>query len=125
MNIISMNLANLNTTRTEAGGPYRRKITIHQSVPFRDELIRASSSPVAQAERGVKVVGIVNAKDPFRRVYDPGHPEADQDGYVTYPNVNVITEMVNLMTAVRAYEANVTAINAAKDMALKTLEIGR
>lgn len=125
MNIISMNLANVNTTRTEEGGPYRRKITINQAVPFKDTLIRAQHSPVAEAERGVKVTQIVNSSEPFRQVYDPSHPDANEAGYVLYPNVNVITEMVNMMTALRSYEANVTAINAAKDMALKALEIGR
>lgn len=125
MNIISMNMANVSTTRTAEGGPYRRKITIHEAVPFKDELIRASVSPVARDDRGVHVSAIVNADDPLRQVYDPGHPDANEAGYVLYPNVNVISEMVNMMTAVRAYEANVTAINAAKDMALKALEIGR
>jgi len=125
MNIIAMNMANVHTTRTAAGGPYRRKVTIHEAAPFREELIRARSSEVTRAERGVKVTQIVETDDPVRRVYDPGHPDADQTGYVNYPNVNVVEEMVNMMTAVRAYEANVTAINAAKDMALKALEIGR
>ena len=125
MNIISMNMANVNTTRTAEGGPYKRKITVHEAVPFKDELVRLSASPVAQEDRGVHVNAIVNSNDPFRRVFDPGHPDADQDGYVTYPNVNVVSEMVNMMTATRAFEANVTAINAAKDMALKALEIGR
>jgi len=125
MNIIAMNMANVHTTRTKAGGPYRRKVTIHEAVPFREELIRARATEVTRAERGVKVTQIVEANDPVRRVYDPGHPDADQTGYVNYPNVNVVEEMVNMMTAVRAYEANVTAINAAKDMALKALEIGR
>lgn len=125
MNIISMNLANVNTTRTAEGGPYRRKITINQAVPFKDVLIGAQYSPVAQLERGVKVTQIVNSDEPFRQVYDPSHPDANEDGYVLYPNVNIITEMVNMMTALRSYEANVTAINAAKDMALKALEMGR
>lgn len=125
MNIISMNMANVNTTKTAAGGPYKRKITVHESIPFKDELVRASASPVASQDRGVRVSGIYNANDPFREVYDPAHPDANEAGYVLFPNVNIVTEMVNMMTAVRAYEGNVTAINAAKDMALKALEIGR
>ncbi len=126
MNIISMNMANVNTTRTKDGGPYRRKITIHEAVPFKDRLIRAAhDARVAREESGVKVVAIEDSQDALRMVYDPSHPDANADGYVAYPNVNIVTEMVNMMTAVRAYEANVTAINAAKDMALKALEIGR
>ena len=126
MNIIAMNMANVNTTRTEDGGPYTRKITIHEAVPFKDQLVNAAANRVvAQEENGVNVMEITDSEDPYRMVFDPGHPDADEDGYVTYPNVNTVTEMVNMMTAVRAYEANVTAINAAKDMALKTLEIGR
>jgi len=126
MNVISMNMANVNTTRTKEGGPYSRKITIHEAVPFKEHLIRsAASRDVAEQESGVNVMDIVESDDPFRMVFDPAHPDANEDGYVAYPNVNIVTEMVNMMTAVRAYEANVTAINAAKEMALKALEIGR
>lgn len=125
MNIISMNMANVNTTRTEQGGPYTRKITIHEAVPFKDELKRARLTQVTEAERGVNVNQITDSNDPYRIVYDPGHPDADENGYVKYPNVNTVTEMVNMVTAVRAYQANVTAINTAKEMAIKALEIGR
>ena len=126
MNIIAMNMANVNTTRTKDGGPYTRKITVHEAVPFKDRLVSAAATrQVAEKERGVNVMEITDSDDPYRLVFDPGHPDANEDGYVTYPNVNTVNEMVNMMTAVRAYEANVTALNAAKDMALKALEIGR
>ena len=126
MNIIAMNMANVNTTRTAEGGPYTRKITIHEAVPFKDELVSAAANRVvAQAENGVNVMEITDSDDAYRQVFDPGHPDADENGYVTYPNVNTVTEMVNMMTATRAYEANVTALSAAKNMALKALEIGK
>ena len=109
MDTISNNLANANTTRTESGDPYRRQIPVF--------------APNGNA--GVQVVGIAEDMSPSRLVYDPQHPDADHEGYVSFPNVHVVKEMVDLITATRAYEANITAINAAKSMAQKALEIGR
>lgn len=117
MDTIANNLANVNTTRTAQGGPYRR-----QMVLFEERLAEV----LGQAKgAGVRVRAIVEDDDPPRLEYNPSHPDADERGYVHLPNVNVVTEMVDMINASRAYEANVTAINAAKSMALKALEIGR
>ncbi|HHV29862.1 flagellar basal body rod protein FlgC [Acetivibrio mesophilus] len=127
MDTISQNIANVNTTRTENGQPYRRKTVLFEekssSTPFSEYLAKSSKGDTAGG--GVRVTGIVEDRSPFKRVYDPGHPDADQEGYVSMPNVDVITEMVNMISATRAYEANVTSINTSKSMAMKALEIGR
>lgn len=126
--IISQNIANVNTTRTEDGTPYRRKNVIFQEKSsvtgtFGDVLHNVGAS---MAGSGVKVTAITEDYDTdMSLVYDPSHPDADENGYVTYPNVNVITEMTDLIDATRAYEANVTAFNASKSMATKGLEIGQ
>lgn len=124
MDVISNNIANANTTRTADGGPYRRQMVIFSP--------RASVSPFGKlleneldTGAGVRVVGIVKDQSPLKMVYDPHHPDANKDGYVAMPNVNIVAEMVDMITATRAYEANVTAVNAAKSMASKALEIGR
>lgn len=110
LDLISNNLANANTTRTPQGGPFRRQMAVFAPGP---------------GGSGVRVARIVEDPAPPRFVYDPRHPDAGADGMVAYPNVNPVTEMVDLIAATRAYEANVTALNAAKDMALRALEIGR
>ena len=124
LDVISNNLANANTTRTAAGGPYRRQQVV--CAPRESE---ASFSSVLNQEMstgdGVRVVGIVQDQSPLKSVYDPQHPDADARGYVQMPNINVVSEMVDMMTASRAYEANVAAVNAAKTMALKALDIGK
>lgn len=126
MDTISENIANVNTTRTEDGTPYRRKTVIFQeqngNAPFSSYLSRAGRNAVKSG--GVRVSQIVEDMTPFKSVYDPGHPDADENGMVQMPNVDVVTEMVNMISASRAYEANVTAINATKSMANKALEIG-
>lgn len=114
LDIISSNLANANSTRTEAGGPYRRKI------PVFAENMSAQGAPA-----GVRVVSIAEDQAPFKRVHDPGHPDADEHGYVLLPNVEIVKEMVDMITAMRAYEANATVVSASKTMAGKALEIGR
>ena len=125
MDIISQNIANANTTRTEDGTPYRRKTVIFEennnSLPFSSYL--SESSKNKYLDGGVKVSKIVEDTSPFKEVYDPGHPDADENGIVLMPNVDVVTEMVNMISASRAYEANVTALNTSKSMALKALEI--
>lgn len=127
MDTISQNIANINTTRTANGTPYRRKVTIFEEksmdTPFADYLSENSRDQFIG--KGVRVAGIVEDQSPFKRTYDPGHPDADKDGYVLLPNVDVVNEMVNMISATRAYEANVTSINTTKSMALKALEIGR
>lgn len=125
MNILSTNLANANTTRTPEGGPYRRRDAVFSSLPignpFEDFIDQAYGTQIQE----VKVIDVhKDTKDP-RRVHNPNHPDADQDGYVKMPNIQVMTEMVNMITATRSFEANTTAINSAKQMATKALEIGR
>lgn len=127
MDTISQNIANASTTRTEKGTPYRRKVVEFEekspSAPFSQYL--SESSKEYTAGNGVRVSRIVEDQSEFRKVYDPGHPEADKDGYVLMPNVDILTEMVNMISATRSYEANVTAINTTKGMAVKALEIGK
>jgi flagellar basal-body rod protein FlgC len=116
MNVVASNMANVHSTRTEEGGPYRRK-----DVLFSAETVESDTDTLT----GVRVVDVVADSTPFRTVYDPGHPDADKDGYVSMPNINIIEEMVNIMMASRAYEASVSAFNMSKAMFLKTLELGR
>jgi len=126
MDVISNNLANVNTTRTQEGGPYRR-----QTVVFQERQEQGSFGSILQEAirqypgKGVRVVGIIKDMSPLKMVYNPEHPDANANGYVQMPNVNTVTEMVDMISASRAYEANVTAVNTAKSMALKALEIGR
>lgn len=128
MDIISQNVANANTTRTEDGTPYRRKI-----VTFYEKTTNPSSFGTIFAKSrgqdvgdGVKVSGVYEDNtEEMKKVYDPSHPDADEDGYVWYPNVNIVTEMTNMIDSSRAYEANATAFTASKTIAMKGLEIGR
>jgi len=115
MDVIAANLANANTTRGADGKPYQRQ----------EVILQEKSPSFGEVLGGVMVAGIVNDPTPPRRVYDPGHPDADKDGYVTMPNVNPVTEMVDLITSSRGYEANVTAMNAAKQMFTKTFDVLR
>lgn len=125
MNLISTNLANVNTTRTPEGGPYRKQVAVMAADPGQKPFGSLLSSEMDRLNVGVKVAGVVEDASEGQRKYDPQHPDADEDGYVTMPNVNLVEEMVNMMAAVRSYEANVTAVKATKEMALKALEIGR
>lgn len=131
MDVISSNTANAQTTRARINEngeyePYRRKMVLTQpdNRDFRTFLQKAKyrNSSVGS---GVRVSGIVEDQEPFKQVFDPTHPDANEDGYVQYPNVDPLKEMVDLMSATRSYEANVTTINASKGMLLKALEIGR
>lgn len=125
MDIISQNIANANTTRTAAGGPYRRRVAVlsqTDSPVFSQYLNDARDAVVGN---GVKVSQIVEDNSPFTMDYDPSNPDADANGYVAMPNVDIVTEMLDMMSATRSYEANVTALNATKNMAVKALEIGR
>ncbi|MDW7651573.1 MAG: flagellar basal body rod protein FlgC [Bacillota bacterium] len=115
LDLIANNIANAHTTRTEDGGPFRRKSAI-----FTETLDRAKGTG-----QGVKVLAVTEDKSDPRLVYEPEHPDANAEGYVAYPNVNIVQEMVDMITATRAYEANVTSLNASKSMFLKALEIGR
>jgi len=123
MNLISSNLANVNSTRTAEGGPYKRKDAIFTATPLPGSF--ASALDKAQGARSVEVTGVVEDQRPPRLQYEPSHPDANAAGYVAYPNVNPVEEMADMINATRSYEANVTAVQAAKSMAMKTLEIGR
>ncbi|MGM9974003.1 MAG: flagellar basal body rod protein FlgC [Clostridiaceae bacterium] len=114
MDTISSNIANAETTRTAEGGPYVRKIAVFQE-NYHKEL----------GMRGVKAVQIKDDESQLKRVYDPSHPDADGDGYITMPNVNILNEMADMMAASRSYEANVDSLDAQKNMFLKALEIGK
>ncbi|WP_042275361.1 flagellar basal body rod protein FlgC [[Clostridium] dakarense] len=114
MDTISANVANVKTTRTENGGAYRRKIAVFQE-NFDEKL----------GMLGVKTASIKEDKSPLRRLYEPNHPDADAQGYVEYPNVDMLIEQADLIAAVRGYESNVDTLNAQKNMISKALEIGR
>jgi flagellar basal-body rod protein FlgC len=126
MDVTAENLANAQTTKGANGQPYRRKEVVLQEAggSFGATLNVAMGNAAAPA-RGVQVAGIVEDASPLKRVYDPGHPDADANGYVTMPNVNTVTEMTDLITSSRAYEANTTAMQTAKQMFIKTLDILR
>ncbi len=123
MDTIASNIANATTTRGENGQPYIRKIAVFQE-NLQQELDK-STGTYKESFKGVKAVGIVNDDSPLRRVYDPSHPDADGDGYVTMPNVNIMNEMADMIASTRAYEANVNSMNAIKNMFSKALEIGK
>jgi len=125
MNLISSNLANINTTRTPQGGPYKRKQAVFSAQPVRISFKDILASRQASASIGVNVIDIIEDHSTPLKKYDPHHPDADEQGYVAMPNINVMEEMVDLISATRSYEANITAIKASKSMALKALEIGR
>ena len=125
MNTISSNLANINTTRTAEGGPYRRKDVVFESMPDAQSFgeVMGATDPKSDFQR-VQVTDVVYDKKAPILKHDPTHPDANDDGYVAYPNINLMEEMTNMIQATRSYEANVQAIQATKDMALSALEIG-
>lgn len=125
MNVISSNLANIQSTRTAEGGPYRRKEVIFTSTPLQDSPFGAVLNQATNRVQRVQVTEVVEDARAPQLVYNPGHPDANGEGFVAMPNINLMQEMVNLMTATRSYEANVTVLDAAKNMAMKALEIGR
>jgi flagellar basal-body rod protein FlgC len=130
MDVTASNLANVDTTRTPQGGPYLRRQVVfaaEQPAPFA-KLVQTRSGLVPvppSAARGIYVAGIVVDQQAVREVYDPTHPDADQNGIVRYPDIDVVSEMTNLMAATRAYEANVTVLESLKTMAMRALSIGR
>ncbi|MBU3214265.1 flagellar basal body rod protein FlgC [Clostridium estertheticum] len=123
MDTISSNVANATTTRGENGKPYIRKMAVFQE-NLQQELDKATGT-YKTSFKGVKAVGIENDPSALRRVYDPSHPDADKDGYVSMPNVNILNEMADMIASTRAYEANVSSITAQKSMFSKALEIGK
>lgn len=120
MDIIASNLANIETTRTQGGGPYRRKMVVMSTKPIEafDRILNA------QVE-GVQIDDVVEDSSPFRMVYNPSHPDADENGNLLKPNIDLIVEMTNMVMAGRAFEANLSAIKSTRQMAVKALEIGR
>ena len=127
MDVISENVANASTTRTEDGTPYRRKVVTFEQKSDQTSFSKVLGSVTnGYSGQGVKVSNIYeDYETEMKMVYDPSHPDADENGYVTYPNVNIITEMTNLIDASRAYEANNTAFSASKSIALQGLELGK
>lgn len=130
MDVVSANLANVNTTRTAEGGAYRRRIVMVETAEseFGGAFVRAANGSItdgAGTPRGVTIAGVVEDSSPLRQIYDPGHPDADANGYVAMPNVNVVAEMTDMISSSRSYEANAQAFNAAKSMASRALELGR
>lgn len=125
INIISMNLANAKTTRTPDGGPYRRRSVVMESTPVDGAFTEQMKGALDRELRGVRVQSVAVDQRPHKLVYEPGHPDANGDGYVAYPDINVVEEMAALMTAQRGYEANVTTVDAIKQMYTKALEINR
>ena len=126
MDTIAQNIANINTTRTEDGTPYRRKIVTFAEKLQRIIIMPTNGEKARAVGNGVKVTSVREDDDTERRmVYDPSHPDADENGYVTYPNVNTVTEMTNLIDATRAYEANTTAFDATKSMVQAALNISK
>ena len=127
MDIAAENIANMDTTRTEGGGPYRRKDVVFESYGSFDQAMRDASNNQGFTGRsaGVRVAGIIEDDRELKRVYNPDHPDAGEDGYVLMPNVDLLKETVDSMSATRSYEANVTALNAMKLMAQKALDIGK
>ncbi|MBM7623527.1 flagellar basal body rod protein FlgC [Sporohalobacter salinus] len=126
MDLISNNIANINTTRTEDGGPYRKKSPVFKakggqkfSIPSLD------SSNTSQTGQGVEVLNIKESSKPPKLVYNPQHPDANEEGYVKMPNIDIASEMVDMVSASRAYEANVTALNTSKQMFKSALKIGK
>jgi flagellar basal-body rod protein FlgC len=131
LDVIANNIANAETTRTAAGGAYQRQDVVftpqgqNRFLPALVQALRGQDNAPTLAAGGVQVAEITTDPAPGPRVYDPTHPDADADGYVTYPNVNIVAEMTNMLSATRSYEASLTALDAVKRMALKALDIGR
>lgn len=126
MDVISENVANVNTTRTEDGTPYRRKIVTFEEKDVTSFGKVLENTRNAYVGNGVKVSSVKeDTESDYIKKYDPSHPDADEDGYVSYPNVNIVTEMTNMIDASRSYEANVTAFQTSKSIAMKGLELGK
>ncbi len=125
LEIISSNLANLETTRTQEGGPYRRKDLVVTAMPLENEFGQTLKNQLGENLKSANVTQVIEDQSEPRLVYNPKHPDANELGYVAMPNVDLLDEMVNLTTASRAFEANVTATNATKTMAQRAIELGR
>lgn len=125
MDAIASNLANMETTRTKEGGPFRRKDVVVTALPLEDEFGNALQTALGDNLKASQVTQVIEDQNEPQMVYNPEHPDANERGYVAMPNINLMTEMVDMMTASRTFEANVTAINATKAMAQRAIELGR
>lgn len=125
MAAISSNIANAQTTRTPEGGPYRRKEVVYGSEPARESFSEILEGELAEKAQTVHGTEVISTDRPPILKYEPGHPDADDRGYVAYPDINSMEEMANMISASRSYEANISALNTAKGMAMKALEIGK
>lgn len=123
LDLIAGNLANIHTTRTESGGPFRRQLPIFQARDYHS--IRLGTGAPLLGGGGVRVLGIAEDQSPLKQVYDPSHPDADAEGYVFYPNVDAVLEMADLISASRAFEANLAVMEASKQLITRALTIGR
>ena len=121
MEVIAGNLANIHTTKTDEGGPYRKKEVVFMSSDVSAE--KSFGGVLAKKIEGVKVDSVQESDKAFEKVFDPNHPDADQEGYVMFPNVNLMEEMTDMTAATRAYEANVNVMNTTKEMLIKTLDL--
>jgi len=125
MEAISSNLANVETTRTPEGGPYRKKSVVVSALPLENDFGAVLKNELGDTLNQVLVTQVVRDQTEPRTVFKPNHPDANKEGYVAMPNIDVISEMVDMVTTTRSFEANVTAMNAAKAMALRAIELGR
>ena len=125
METISSNLANMETTRTPEGGPYRRKDVLITALPLGDEFGNTFKNVLGDKLRRVQVADVIEDQSEPRLVYNPNHPDANDLGYVALPNVDQMTEIVNMVTTQRSFEANITALNASKAMAIRAIDLGR
>ena len=125
MEAISSNLANIETTRTPEGGPYRKKSVVVSALPLENDFAAVLKNELGDTLNQVLVTQVVRDQTEPRTVFKPNHPDADEDGYVAMPNIDAISEIVDMVTTTRSFEANVTAMNAAKSMALRAIELGR
>jgi flagellar basal-body rod protein FlgC len=123
MEITASNLANIHTTRTEEGGPFRKKEAVFNATDVSES--KGFGQLFSEKVEGVKVEEVRESSKPFEKVFDPGHPDADPEGYVTFPNINLMEEMADMMSATRSYEANINTIQATKEMFMKSLEIAK
>lgn len=124
MNVVSSNLANVDTTRTPEGGAYKPRHAVVAAIPVAQTFQEVLADKLHQQTTGAEVVAVTTDQSPGRLVYDPTHPDANPEGYVEMPNISVVNEMVNMVTASRSYEANVSALQSLKQMAKNAFEIG-
>ncbi|NLB18069.1 MAG: flagellar basal body rod protein FlgC [Syntrophomonadaceae bacterium] len=124
MDVIANNLANVNTTRTEGGGPFRRQVVVFESRSNSRDFAKILQGEL-EGPGGVRVKAIMQDESPLRQVYEPSHPDANEAGYVSYPNVNIVAEMTDMISATRSYEANITALESIKRMTMKAIEFGK